>query len=167
MIQTESKFRISRTESRFGWFLNILGCVGYVVVIVDEAVLVAEHMLSTKQPILKGYSIIVKDSEPNPIFRPRATPAVTKPPRRSLRQGRRSSTLRGVVFPFSREGARGRKRTDEPSVARWEPHGPTAISRCSQKFARLPRMSNPPPQPRTGNATNGGRTDPAARNASL
>ncbi|CAK9047992.1 Uncharacterized protein SCF082_LOCUS26801 [Durusdinium trenchii] len=45
----------------FGWFLNILGCVGYVVVIVDEAVLVAEHMLSTKQPILKGYSIIVKE----------------------------------------------------------------------------------------------------------
>ena len=44
-----------------GWFLNILGCVSYVAVIVDEVVFVTEHILTTKQPVLKGYSIFVKE----------------------------------------------------------------------------------------------------------
>ena len=45
-----------------GWFLNTLGCVAYIVVIVDEAVLVCDRLLTTSQPFLKGYSIIVKES---------------------------------------------------------------------------------------------------------
>ena len=44
-----------------GWFLNILGCVAYVAVITDEIVFVTEHILITKQPVLKGYSIFVKE----------------------------------------------------------------------------------------------------------
>eukprot|EP00438_Fugacium_kawagutii_P002105 Skav218455 [mRNA] locus=scaffold538:378188:379268:- [translate_table: standard] len=45
-----------------GWWLNILGCVAYVVVIVDEVVLVCDRILLTSQPALKGYSIIVKEA---------------------------------------------------------------------------------------------------------
>ena len=44
-----------------GWILNTLGCVAYVVVIVDEIVLVCDRLLLTSQPALKGYSIIVKE----------------------------------------------------------------------------------------------------------
>lgn len=44
-----------------GWILNTLGCVAYIVVIVDEAVLVCDRLLTTSQPFLKGYSIIVKE----------------------------------------------------------------------------------------------------------
>mmetsp|Transcript_701 Transcript_701/g.1252 ORF Transcript_701/g.1252 Transcript_701/m.1252 type:complete len:294 (-) Transcript_701:130-1011(-) len=49
------------TDPWMGWLLNILACVAYVAVIVDEVVLVAERILHTAQPILKGYSIIIKE----------------------------------------------------------------------------------------------------------
>ena len=45
-----------------GWILIALGCVAYVVVIIDEIVLVSDRLLNTSQPLLKGYSIIVKES---------------------------------------------------------------------------------------------------------
>lgn len=45
-----------------GWTLNTLGCVAYIFVIFDEIVLVSYRLLTTTQPALKGYSIIVKES---------------------------------------------------------------------------------------------------------
>ena len=45
-----------------GWILKTLGCIAYVVVIVDEVVLVSDRLLETSQPFVKGYSIIVKES---------------------------------------------------------------------------------------------------------
>eukprot|EP00438_Fugacium_kawagutii_P023763 Skav213324 [mRNA] locus=scaffold3340:51732:52553:- [translate_table: standard] len=45
-----------------GWILNTLGCVAYIVVILDEIVLVSELILTCTQPVLKGYSIIIKES---------------------------------------------------------------------------------------------------------
>ncbi|CAJ1386080.1 unnamed protein product, partial [Effrenium voratum] len=44
-----------------GWYLNVLGCVAYVAVIADEVVFVCEQIMVTAQPVLKGYSIIVKE----------------------------------------------------------------------------------------------------------
>jgi len=49
------------TDPLMGWYLNTLGCVAYVVVIADEMVLVYYNILETSQPVLKGYSIIVKE----------------------------------------------------------------------------------------------------------
>ena len=37
------------------------GCVAYVVVVVDEIVLVSEHLLATTQPALKGYSTMADE----------------------------------------------------------------------------------------------------------
>eukprot|EP00438_Fugacium_kawagutii_P003582 Skav221590 [mRNA] locus=scaffold1698:234592:235170:+ [translate_table: standard] len=45
-----------------GWTLITLGCLAYIVVIVDEIVLVSRQILITSQPVLKGYSIIVKEA---------------------------------------------------------------------------------------------------------
>ncbi|CAE7315002.1 unnamed protein product, partial [Symbiodinium sp. KB8] len=49
------------TDAWYGWYLNILGCVAYVAVILDGVVITAERIVHTDQAILKGYSIIVKE----------------------------------------------------------------------------------------------------------
>eukprot|EP00434_Breviolum_minutum_P019069 symbB.v1.2.016810.t1/scaffold1292.1/size223628/8 len=49
------------TNPVIGWYLNILGCVAYIVVIADEMVLVYYNILKASQPVLKGYSIVVKE----------------------------------------------------------------------------------------------------------
>lgn len=44
-----------------GWTLNALGCLSYILVVVDEVCFVSDHLLATTMPALKGYSIIVKE----------------------------------------------------------------------------------------------------------
>ena len=45
-----------------GWTLNALGCLSYILVVVDEVCFVSDHLLATTMPFLKGYSIIIKES---------------------------------------------------------------------------------------------------------
>ncbi|CAK9043777.1 unnamed protein product [Durusdinium trenchii] len=42
-----------------GWALIALGCIAYIVQVVDEVVLVCDHLLKSTQPVVKGYSIIL------------------------------------------------------------------------------------------------------------
>lgn len=42
-----------------GWGLIVLGCVAYIFQVIDEVVLVSEHLLTSTRPVVKGYSIIL------------------------------------------------------------------------------------------------------------
>jgi len=44
-----------------GWFLISLGCMGYVSIIADQAVFVAQRLCVTENAAAKGYSVIVKE----------------------------------------------------------------------------------------------------------
>jgi len=48
-------------EPWIGWSLNLLGCIAYIIVVIDEVFFVRDYILSTQMPALKGYSIIVKE----------------------------------------------------------------------------------------------------------
>ncbi len=51
-------------EPWIGWTLNSLGCIAYIIVVIDELVFVSDYILSpsTQMPALKGYSVIVKET---------------------------------------------------------------------------------------------------------
>ena len=45
-----------------GWTLNVFGCFAYILVVFDEVCFVSDHILATRIPAVKGYSIIIKES---------------------------------------------------------------------------------------------------------
>ena len=45
-----------------GWTLNLLGCLAYILVVFDEVCFVSDHLLATRMPAVKGYSIIIKEA---------------------------------------------------------------------------------------------------------
>eukprot|EP00438_Fugacium_kawagutii_P031724 Skav231800 [mRNA] locus=scaffold668:2382:3098:- [translate_table: standard] len=49
-------------EAWLGWTLNLVGCLAYIIVVVDEVCFVSDNLLTTSMPALKGYSIIIKET---------------------------------------------------------------------------------------------------------